>query len=221
MLAALTLLAVLAVPPAPTRWVADEIGLLSPAVRDALDTRLEAYQASSGHQVVVWIGNTLGGRPLDAWAVQTFGAWKLGRKGIDDGIAIFVLAHDRAIDIEVGYGLEDRVPDATASRIIREVMAPRLAAGERDDAIRGGVDAVLAAIEGQAWEQPNAPTREWSIPELVGAALLALVFLYLAIRYPRAALVLLATSLRGAGGSGGGRRGGGGRSGGGGARGGW
>lgn len=76
--------------------------------------------------------------------MRTFAAWKVGRKGFDDGLVIFVLADDRAIDIEVGYGLEARVPDATASRVIREVMSPRLRAGDRDGAITGAVAAVAA-----------------------------------------------------------------------------
>ena len=108
-----------ATPASPTRWVEDRAAMMSPAARDALDARLAGYQRATGHQVVVWIGATTGGAPLADWAVRTFAAWQLGRKGLDDGVAIFVLADDRAIDIEVGYGLEDRIPDAIASRIIR------------------------------------------------------------------------------------------------------
>jgi uncharacterized protein len=139
----------LPIPPPPARWVTDTVGLIAPEQRARLDARLEAYQQRSGHQVVVWIGGSIGGAPLDDWAVKTFEAWKVGRKGMDDGIAMFVLASDRLIDIEVGYGLEDKVPDAIASRIIREVMAPRLRAGDSGGAVAAGVDAILAAIEGQ------------------------------------------------------------------------
>ena len=146
-LAILAALATAPIPPAPAHWVEDHAGLISPATRDALDARLAGYERATGHQVVVWIGKTLNGAPLADWAVRTFAAWKLGRKGIDDGVAMFVLADDRTIDMEVGYGLEGQIPDAVASRIIREVMAPRLRAGDRDGAVTGGADAVLAAIE--------------------------------------------------------------------------
>jgi uncharacterized protein len=218
-----------ALPPPPTRWVEDHAGFVSPAARDALDARLEAYQHATGHQVVVWIGKTLEGAPLDDWAVRTFAAWRLGRKGFDDGIALFVLADDRAIDIEVGYGLEDKVPDAVASRIIREVMAPRLRAGDHDGAVVGGADAVLAAIEGHPWagSQATAPPPEGpSTTTLVLGGLGLLVLVILFVKYPRFALWLLWSILlsgrRGGGfGGGGGFSGGGGRSGGGGARGGW
>ena len=119
MLAFVLVVALAAVPPSPTRWVEDHAGFVSPATRDALDRKLESYELATGHQVVVWIGDTIGGDALDDWAVRTFEAWKVGRKGHDDGIVMFVLAKDRTIDIEVGYGLEGQVPDAVAARIIR------------------------------------------------------------------------------------------------------
>ncbi|HUJ59036.1 MAG TPA: TPM domain-containing protein [Kofleriaceae bacterium] len=225
-LAVVAAIAAAPVPPAPTRWVEDHAAFLSPATRGALDARLEAYDRATGHQVIVWIGRSLDGAPLDDWAASTFAAWKIGRKGIDDGVAVFILADDRAIDIEVGYGLEDRVPDAIASRIIRDVMAPRLRAGDRDGAVTSGVDALLGAIEGKPWAgpppavAPSLPLWEW-IAIAIGVVL-ALAF---AITHPRLALWMLATTLgRGGGSSRGGRggfSGGGGRSGGGGARGSW
>ncbi len=228
-LAMLTVLAAAAPsPPAPTRWVEDDAGFLSPSAHRALDARLEAYERATGHQVVVWIGKTIEGAALDEWAVRTFAAWKVGRKGFDDGIAIFVLADDRKIDIEVGYGLEDKVPDAVASRIIREVMTPLLRAGDRDRAVTDGVEAVLASIEGKPWTgAPATAPPEARAPSLVtwivgGLALLA--FLIFAVTHPRMAMFMLWTivaSGRRNGHGGGGFGGGGGRSGGGGARGGW
>lgn len=233
-LTALVVLAAAAPPPVPTRWVEDGAGFLSPAAQAALDARLEGYERATGHQVVVWIGKTLAGAPLDDWAVRTFAAWKVGRKGLDDGIAMFVLADDRTIDIEVGYGLEDKVPDAIASRIIREVMAPRLRAGDRDGAVTAGVNAVLASIEGKPWAgAPATAPPGASAPSVVtwvlgGLALIA--FVIFAITHPRMAMLLLWTIMAGGrrgggggsgGGSGGGFAGGGGGSGGGGARGGW
>jgi uncharacterized protein len=211
-------------PAAPARWVEDHAGFLSASTRDTLDRRLEAYEAATGHQVVVWIGRTIGGEDLAEWAVATFAAWKIGRKGVDDGVAMFVLADDRTIDIEVGYGLEDRVPDAVAHRIIADVMTPKLRAGDRDGAITAGVDALLAAIEGKPWTgTTTAPPSAPSIVEWIFGGLALLAFVLFAIRHPRAALLLLAMGRSGGGGGGGrgGFGGGGGRSGGGGSRGKW
>jgi uncharacterized protein len=230
---ALSLLAALAVaapiPPAPTHWVEDTAGFLSPDARAALEARLASYERATGHQVVVWIGKTLAGADLADWAARTFGAWRVGRAGFDDGIAMFVFADDRTVDIEVGYGLEGNVPDAIASRIIREVMAPRLRAGDRDGAISAGVDALLAAIEGEPWtgapETAPPAARGPSLVTWILGGLVLVALLVLAITHPRMAMLLLWTIVshgRGGGrGLGGGFAGGGGRSGGGGARGGW
>lgn len=245
------LVAAAPIPPAPTRWVDDHAAFLTPASQRALDTRLESYQRATGHQVVVWIGNTIEGTALDDWAVRTFNAWTIGRKGFDDGIAVFVLSDDRTIDIEVGYGLEDKVPDAVASRIIRDVMAPRLRAGDRDGAVTAGIDAVLASIEGQPWTDqattatttttttttttPQSGANTPSLTYWILGIIALVAFAIFAITHPRAAMLLLWTIAsstrrtgshsgfgRGSGfGGGGGFRGGGGRSGGGGARGGW
>jgi len=216
------------IPPMPARWVDDPAGFLSPSARSALDERLERYEHETGHQIVVWIGKTLEGAALDDWAVRTFAAWKVGRKRLDDGIAVFVFADDHAIDIEVGYGLEDKVPDATASRIIREVMAPRLRSGDLDGAITAGTDAVLAAIEGKPWAGTSATAppmeRAPSFARWILGGLAMIAFLILAITHPRMAMFMLWTVMAGGrrnGSGGGGFGGGGGRSGGGGARGGW
>lgn len=213
-----------AIPAAPSRWVEDHAGVTSPAARAALDARLEAYQRATGHQIVVWIDRTLGGADLADWAVRTFAAWRVGRAGIDDGVAVFVLTDDHKIDLEVGYGLEDKVPDAVAARIIHEVMAPRMRAGDADAAIRDGADAVIAAIEGHAWRATSrrdaiepVPIGSWIVG---GVGLVVMIFLL--ITHPR--LLLSWLGRRGGGGRGGGRggfSGGGGRSGGGGARDGW
>jgi uncharacterized protein len=221
-------------PPSPTRWVTDTASLLAPSMRDGLDAQLEQYQRQTGHQIVVWIGQSIGAEPLDDFAVRTFKAWQLGRKGQDDGLLLIVLAKDRRMAIEVGYGLEGRVPDALARRVIDEVMAPRLRAGDADGALQAGVDAILSAVEGHpvspgepATAPPPDRTERPSMLELVVFGLLGLAFLVLLVTHPSLAMYFLFSMFNGGGGFGGGRSdrggfsGGGGRSGGGGARGSW
>jgi uncharacterized protein len=150
---AVALAAAVVPPPAPSRWVTDNAGLLSPGVRETLDQRLREHQARTGHQVLVWIGSSTGGEPLEDFTVRAFAAWRVGRKGIDDGLVIFLFAADRKVRFEVGYGLEGTVPDAIASRIIQDVMVPRLKAGDAGGAVTHGVDATLAVVDGQPWSQ--------------------------------------------------------------------
>lgn len=217
----------------PVRWATDVAGFLSAGEVARLDARLESFERTTGHQVLVWVGATAGETPVEDWAVKTFQAWKVGRKGLDDGLVLFVLAKDRKIRIEVGYGLEEKVPDAIASRVIREVIAPRIQAGDPDGALDAGVDALLRAIRPDlvAGGEPvpvTGPARaspRLSPLQLVVVGLLVVGFLVLLVTNPGLALYLLFTILSGGrgggGGGGGGFSGGGGRSGGGGATGGW
>jgi uncharacterized protein len=144
-------------PPVPTRWVTDSAGLLSSDVRATLDTRLETYQRTTGHQVIVWIAPTLGDQNLEEWSARVFTAWGIGQKGKDDGVALFVFPKDKALRIEVGYGLEDRLPDLYAARIIDEAMKPELIAGHNDVAIQNGVDQILARLGGDPASASVAP----------------------------------------------------------------
>ena len=148
-----------AIPPAPNAWVTDTAGFLTPETVDALDARLRAYQATTGHQILVYVTATTGSTPTEDWTERAFARWKVGRKGIDDGLVMFVFPNDRKVRIEVGYGLEQTVPDAIASRIIRNTVAPKIHDGQPDQAVVSGVDEILAVIGGEA-----APATEVATP---------------------------------------------------------
>jgi len=224
-----------AVPAAPTRWVTDSAGFLSEGTRQEFDGRLETYERQGGHQILVWIGRTTGGVPLEDFTVRAFAVWKVGRKGLDDGLVLFVFSDDRKVRVEVGYGLEGQVPDAIASRIIRETIVPRVQAGDRDGAIRAGIAALIAAIEGQAAAPepaagpasgrppPAGGPRSLGIGQMVLIGLAVIGFLILFATNPTLAIYLLFSILSGGrgGSGGGGYSGGGGRGGGGGASGSW
>ena len=138
-----------AIPPAPSHWATDTAGFLQPRTVATLDARLRAYEGSSGHQVLLYVTPTTGSTPTEDWTVRAFQRWKVGRKGLDDGLILFVFPTDHKVRIEVGYGLEQKVPDAIAARIIRDIT-PTLKAGRPDDAVTTGVDEILAAVGGQA-----------------------------------------------------------------------
>ncbi len=226
------------IPPAPDRWATDQAGFLSRQTVERLDARLEDYERRTGHQVLVWIGRTIGeGAVIEDWAVRTFEAWKVGRRGIDDGLVLFILAEDRKIRIEVGYGLEDKVPDVYAFRVIDRVLAPGIREGRPDAAVEAAVTALIGYISGED-PLPEGEGRGsrpgGTLPGRIFTGLVVLVLLFVFITNPSLALWLLLNILsggRGGGGGGGGWggggrggggfSGGGGRSGGGGASGGW
>jgi uncharacterized protein len=222
------------IPPAPNEWVTDRAAVMSEPARASLNRRLSAYENQSGHQIIVFIDRSTGGAPIEDFAVKAFEQWKIGRTKLDDGLGIFVMTDDRALRIEVGYGLEPIITDLIASQVIRNVMIPAIERGEWDAAIVGGVEALADRIEGQSGslppdpraqsvEQPQDPRAR--IAKIVVISVLAIGFLILLIVNPQLALMLLFLGLRGggggSGGGGGGFGGGGGRSGGGGATGRW
>jgi uncharacterized protein len=220
------------IPPSPTQWVTDTANFLSPETVRSLDARLAAYQQATGHQLIVYIAPTTGDAPIEDWAVRAFAKWKVGRKGLDDGLALFIMSQDHKMRIEVGYGLEAVVPDAIASRVIDEVMAPRIQAGHPDDAVTAAIDSLTAVIGGQAGVPPPTPaptperSKPWSLFQWIFYGIAGILILALAITHPALAFYLLASIVSGGsggggGGGGGGFGGGGGRSGGGGASGSW
>jgi uncharacterized protein len=220
------------IPPSPTQWVTDTANFLSPETVSSLNARLSAYEQSTGHQLIVYIAPTTGDDPIDDWSVRAFAKWKVGRKGLDDGLALFIMSQDRKMRIEVGYGLEAVVPDAIASRVINDVMQPRIQAGHPDEAVTAAIDSLTGVIGGQANAPAPAPAPapekpqpislfQWIFYGIAGILILALV-----ITHPALAFYLLASIMSGGGGGGGvggggGFGGGGGRSGGGGASGSW
>jgi len=105
------------IPPAPAQWATDTAGLLSPQTIADLNARLSTYERQSGHQVLVYVGTTTAPTPTEDWTVRAFEHWKVGRKGLDDGVVFFVFPRDRTARIEVGYGLEQTLPDVVASRL--------------------------------------------------------------------------------------------------------
>jgi uncharacterized protein len=228
----------IAIPPSPSRWATDKAGFLSASVLSALDARLEAFERREGHQVLVYIDKTTGGTPLEDFAVKAFAAWKVGRKGLDDGLVLFIMSADRKIRIEVGYGLEDKVTDARAFQVIDSILTPRLRAGEQDAAVPEAVNALLGYITGVRSDEADvAPAgassgQRRSGAQIPPAAIIigGILFLVILVTNPRLAFgilrFLLYMALSGGGGGrggggGGSFGGGGGRSGGGGASGGW
>ncbi|HEX3369619.1 MAG TPA: TPM domain-containing protein [Candidatus Cybelea sp.] len=134
------------IPPVPDHYVTDNAGALSGETRSFLENQLRAYETTTGHQVIVWIGQSTGDVPLETWTGETADHWKIGRKKYDDGAVLFIFMADHKVRIEVGYGLESKLPDADAYRIIQDDIRPRMRAGDTDGAVQAGVAAMLNTI---------------------------------------------------------------------------
>jgi uncharacterized protein len=169
------------VPPTPDHHVTDGAGALSADARATLENELQAFETSTGHQIVVWIGQTTGDVPLETWTGQTADRWKIGRRGHDDGAVLFVFMKDHKIRIEVGYGLEGALPDADAHRIIADDITPRMKAGDVDGALESGVAAMLTTIAPsfKAAQPPAPPVNARAIFSIAFPLLMAAFVLFL------------------------------------------
>lgn len=134
--------------PRPTGYVNDFAGALDASSRASLEQKLAQYDQSTGNQIAIAIFPSLGGVPLEEFAVRLEEAWKVGRKGKDNGILILVAVAERQVRIEVGYGLEGKVTDADAGAIIRSVIAPAFRAGNYGAGLSAAVDALIQLIGG-------------------------------------------------------------------------
>lgn len=103
---AFALAASVAIPPAPTHYVTDSAHALSAGAAAALESELRDFETKTGDQVIVYIDQTTGDESLETWTVKAAQAWRVGKKGKDNGAALFVFMKDRKLRIEVGYGLE-------------------------------------------------------------------------------------------------------------------
>jgi len=116
-------LAEVAVPALQAR-VTDLSGTLSAQQSGDLEAMLREFEARKGSQIAVLLVPTTSPETIEQYAMRVAEQWKLGRKGTDDGALLLIAKQDRAMRIEVGYGLEGALPDAVAKRIISETITP-------------------------------------------------------------------------------------------------
>jgi len=143
-----------AVPPL-TAPVMDQTQTLTPTQIAALDQTIRAFRESKGSQITVLIVPTTQPEAIEQFSIRTVEQWKLGRKDIDDGVLLLVAKDDRAVRIEVGYGLEGALPDVIANRIVQQVIVPRFREGDYYGGISEAVTRIIAVIEGEPLPEPE------------------------------------------------------------------
>lgn len=144
-------------PPLEAR-VTDLTGTLTAAQQSSLEEKLSAFEARKGAQIAVLILPTTQPEDIAQFGVRLLESWKPGRKGVDDGAALIVAKEDRAVRIEVQYGLEGVLTDATSGRIINETILPLFKEGDFAAGVNAGVDQMIRVVDG---EPLPAPDNSW------------------------------------------------------------
>lgn len=130
-------------------YVNDFAGILSPAAKNQIEAFLRNFEASDSTQVVVVTVPNLQGEPIDMVALQIAETWKIGQKGTDNGALLLIGKEDRKMRIEVGRGLEGKLTDLLAGRIVDNEIAPRFKKGDFEGGIAAGVNAIVQAVRGE------------------------------------------------------------------------
>jgi uncharacterized protein len=169
--------------PALAARVTDTAGILGVDAKQQLETKLAAFEQATGGQLVVLAVKTAEPETIEQYALRVAEAWKIGKKGKDNGALIVLAMKERKIRIEVGYGWEGALPDVEAKRIIRESMTPFFKQNQFAQGIDAAIDKIQLAVskenvaaattvndKGQ-WEQShNATAKDATVESLMGMA---------------------------------------------------
>ncbi len=138
------------IPSAPARYFNDYASVVSRATADRLNTRLEQFEHESSNQLLVVLYPKMeSGSSVEDFTVRVAQAWGVGQKARNNGAVLFVFMQEHQLYLQVGYGLEARIPDAIAKRIIEHEIVPRFRAQDVDGGMTAAVDAMIAATKGE------------------------------------------------------------------------
>ena len=135
--------------PPLTGRVVDQAQLLSAEAETQLTDELAAQERATGNQMVIVTLPSLGGRSIEEYGVALGRHWGIGQKQTNSGLLLMVAPNERAVRIEVGYGLEGTITDALSSQIIQQIILPSFRAGQWDKGISDGTRALLAVLGGK------------------------------------------------------------------------
>ena len=151
--------------------VVDLTGTLDGTQKATLERTLEAFEARKGTQIAVLLVPTTEPETIEQYSLRVAEQWKLGRKRVDDGAILVVAKNDRALRIEVGYGIEGALSDVTSHRIISEVITPAFRQGDFVGGIRAGVERIIGVSDGEPLPAPPPRARlSWARAALPLAA---------------------------------------------------
>ena len=142
------------VPPLAGR-VTDQTATLTAEQKAVLEQTLQAFEARKGSQIALLIVPTTAPETIEQYSLRVAEQWKLGRKKVDDGAILVVAKNDRTLRIEVGYGLEGALNDATSKRIISDVITPGFREGDFYGGIKAGVDQIIRVVDGEPMPEPK------------------------------------------------------------------
>jgi uncharacterized protein len=172
------------VPPLRAR-VNDYAGMLSQGVVRQLELLLEGFEQKESTQIVVLTIPSLEGEVLEEFSIRVAEQWKIGHKGLDNGAILLISRADRKLRIEVGYGLEGRLTDLMAGRIISGIIVPEFKAGHFDQGVLNGVQAMIDVVRGEFKAEDRKVSRRVGSRDLIHVIPLLFLFVFIVFWFGR------------------------------------
>jgi len=151
--------------------VYDYASVLTAGEKQALEQKLIRYADSTSTQIVVITITTSKGEELDLLGARWGQAWGIGQAGEDNGVVVILAKDDRKIDINTGYGIEYRITDRQAKRIIEDLMIPQFRSQNYTAGLNAGADAIFSALKGEFKE-----TREFKSNQIPWGLIIIFIF---------------------------------------------
>jgi uncharacterized protein len=129
--------------------VNDYASILSASEVARLEAKLTQFEQTDSTQFVVLTIPSLEGEDLEGYSIKVAEAWKIGWKGLDNGVILLIANAEKKIRIEVGRGLEGRLTDLVSGRIIRTVIVPHFKKGDFEGGVEAGTTAIIEAVRGE------------------------------------------------------------------------
>lgn len=177
-------------PDRPTGHVNDLAGFLNPNETRSLENKLRAYRDTTSNVIAILTLDNLQGETPEYIGEQVFNTWRMWDGDRQNGILILASRQERAIRIEVGYGLEGAVPDIMAGRIIRDIIVPEFQQGNFYTALNRATTSLMQLAAGEY----EAHNREGDIEFQHATRVMFILFLLVLL------LIILAIKNRGPGG---------------------
>lgn len=141
------------VPPLQAR-VTDLTGTLDAIQRQGLEDKLAAFEKAKGSQIAFLIVSTVKPEDVFSYAQRVGNEWKIGRKGVGDGVLLVVAKEDRKVHLAVAKTLEGAIPDLIAKQILDEAITPNFRKGDYAAGLHAAADQIIARINGEALPAP-------------------------------------------------------------------
>ena len=144
--------------------VTDQAGMLTPDQLTRLEAVLTDYETKTGSQIAVLLVKSTEPEQIEQYSIRVADAWKLGRKGVDDGVLLLVAKDNpsalRRLRIEAGRGVQGVLTDAQSKRILQDVIAPQFVQGQFYEGLVAGVGAIAHLLNAEQFPAPPQQAQQ-------------------------------------------------------------